>query len=290
MKRSRFQLLPSAIALSMAASLLSGCEAPPQSGPPPAAAETSHLAKVKESGKITMLAVPHQESVFVRTNLDMGPMQRVASAEYFQGIDVEIMAAFAKSLGVDLELRPAVDAAGVPGYGELIPALLRGEGDIIASSFTINEDRKKRIDFSEPYFEVYPAVVTLADSPVTSPEDLEGKSASVIRGTSLERHLERAGFSGDQLVYVEFQFEGFASVIEGEADFTLQDSPTARRVVAQYPELKVACPFSEDRDFYGVGLPQGSDLRGPLNDFLESFRSSGELEAIIARWLKPVES
>lgn len=229
-----------------------------------------------------MLAAPHQESVFVKTNLEAGPMQRLGTTEHFEGVDVDLMAAFAERLGVELMIRPAFGEAGIPAYSALIPALLRGDGDLIASSFTITDERREVIDFSDPYFVVYPAVVVRSDRGIESVSDLAGKTASTVPGTSQERNLKAAGFSEDDLMTVEFQLENYSSVLEGEVDFTVQDSSSAERFVKEYPELEILGPLLDVRESYAVGLPPGSDLAGELNAFLAELEASGELERILA--------
>lgn len=237
----------------------------------------SALAQVRARGKLVMLTVPHQESSFTKTNLDTGPMRQVGTPENFLGIDVDLMAGFADSLGVDLEIRPAVGPDGFPSYAELIPALLDGAGDVIASSFTITAEREEIIDFSKPYFAVYPAVVTRSDSALSSPDDLEGTRPAVLPGTSQASYLRSAGFAEDDILFVEFQLETYMAVIDGQADFTLQDSATAESLVEEHEELRIAFPFSDKEDHYGFGVAPGSDLRQALDHYLASLAASGEL-------------
>ncbi len=238
----------------------------------------SALARVKEKGKLVILTVPHQENSFTKTNLGTGPMKLSGTREDFQGIDIDIMGAFADHLGVELEIRPTVGPEGIPGYEHLIPALGRGDGDIIASSFTITKEREEIIDFSTPYFFVYRAVVTRTDQGLSSAEDLKGKKAVILPGTSQENHLRKAGFSESDILFVEFSLETYSSVLEGLADFTLQDSPSAERVVQDYPELMIAFPFDDQEDQYGFGVAQGSDLLPALDEFLAEMKASGKLE------------
>ncbi|MCB1035814.1 MAG: amino acid ABC transporter substrate-binding protein [Acidobacteria bacterium] len=276
--RSLLSLIPAMLLLAL------GCQAAPESGT--ATAPESHLARIKERGKLTILCVPHQESIFARTNLEKGPMRPVGTSEYFEGADIDIMSAFAGHLGVELEVRPAIGEGGIPGYRDLIPALLKGDGDVIASSFSITEERKEKIDFSDPYFTIYPAVLVLADGPIRTLDDLAGKTASTLPGSSQEEHLRAAGFSVENgnLVLKEFQFENTSALLEGEVDFTVQDSTSADRLVAEYPELRIVGPLADVRENYGYGIPKGSDLAGELNSFLAEIKDNGELERILAQY------
>ena len=60
------------------------------------------------------------------------------------GIDVEICDAIAAKLGKTMEIE---DVA----FDSLIPEVVSGKADIGAGGITVTEDRKKSIDFTDPY-------------------------------------------------------------------------------------------------------------------------------------------
>jgi len=132
------------------------------------------LADVKARGKLVLVCFPNQDIPFVEVNLDVMREKNLKLAEMhdpsqYMGLDVDVMKGFAKSLGVRLELRPYTT-----DFGELIPALGRGEGDLIADSLTITQDRRKVVDFSEPYFEGGESIVERSAATISSPADLVG--------------------------------------------------------------------------------------------------------------------
>ena len=63
------------------------------------------------------------------------------------GIDVEIMAAVAKSMDKELVIEDM-------NFDSLIPAVQSGKIDIIAAGLTVTEARKEEIDFSDDYVAV----------------------------------------------------------------------------------------------------------------------------------------
>ena len=77
----------------------------------------------------------------------------------------------------------------------LIPALLAGEGDLIAANLTVTPEREHQVDFSEPYLEgVKEVVVTGPTSPaLTTLEDLAGKEVWTRRSSSYWGSLEALG-------------------------------------------------------------------------------------------------
>ena len=84
------------------------------------------------------------------------------------GVTYEYMQAFEASLQKrqgPKQPRPTVYFIPV-SRDRLIPALLAGEGDLIAANLTVTPERKRQVDFSEPYLEdVKEVVVTGPGSP-----------------------------------------------------------------------------------------------------------------------------
>ena len=75
---------------------------------------------------------------------------------------------------------------------ELIPALLRGRGDLAAGILTITPERQEQVDFGAPFFRnVAEIVVTGPASPaLASIEELAGKKLFVRRSSSYWVHVE----------------------------------------------------------------------------------------------------
>ncbi len=233
-----------------------------------------HLEEVRSNGKLVMLCWPHQESQFVRRMVEeLG----AEGLDRFAGIDVELMEAFADHLGVELEVRPVT-----AGFGRLLPTLLDGEGDLVASSLTITEERRRLVEFSVPYFEVKGIVLARRDSGISSIEDLRGKVAAAVPGSSHEERIRALGYEDLRFhAAIDFTLESYQAVAYGEADFTLVDSGSVSRVMPKYSELRkrlhIAFEFPQP-ETYGIALRKGSDLLPVLDAFLEGKRARGELE------------
>ena len=229
------------------------------------------LKDIKKRGKLIMLCFPHQESIFIRTKTEVG-------LGHYDGIDYDLMKGFAEYLGVSLEVLPVK-----PSFAELIPALLEGKGDIIASSFSITPERKEKVDFSNPYFELRVAVLVGKTSNINSVDDLIGKVGSTVKGSSQEEIMKN--IEGIKRIHhVTFTRWNYDAVSEKKADFTLVDEPSTWKVLPEYPELKVAFILpSEDK--YGFAVTPGSDLREHLNRYIDEIKRSGKLEKIIQQYM-----
>lgn len=235
-------------------------------------------------GMLTMIAFPAIDEPFVSPNLEAGTMPRRGGIDRFQGIDVDLMAAFAASQGVDLEIL----VLEKPGYGSLIRALIDGRGDVIASAFTITVDRDREVDFSQAYFQVHPVIVSRRDAGIERLEDLVGKTAVGIVGSRQSQRVRT--LPGVVAVEeVEFQTEIFADLVDGEADFALMESASARFALRMHPRLEIAFSLP-DSESYGVAVREGSRLKPLLDAFLERMDASGEHARILERWLGTSET
>ncbi|NJL30034.1 MAG: amino acid ABC transporter substrate-binding protein [Thermoanaerobaculia bacterium] len=278
---SRFSLIAALIALLPTVTAHAGEQPVDRSQTEVRSAGGSHVAAIKERGKLVMLCFPSMESAFSRPNLEHGPTHRIGTAEDFEGIDVELSAALARRLGVALEIR----TLDTPGYGPLIPALVEGKVDLVASSLSITPERSAKVDFSVPYFSVYRAVVARKGSAIAAPSDLAGKKAAVIPGSSHHEILRRLDFDDANVYPVEFSAEYFTAVDDGEADFAVADSTTIDRNLKHFPRLEVAFRLPGE-DHYGIAVPKGSDLLAELDALIEEAKASGELALIIGSELE----
>src|SRR5262249_6863464 len=148
-------------------------------------------------------------------------------------------------LGVALEIQP------VANLNDLIPGVLAGKGDILASGFSITKEREKIISFSEPYFPVIVMVIVQKDSKIAGLADLKGKKGSVVPGSSKEEKLKT--IPGAIPYHVEKSTEHYDAVADGKADFALIDSPSWLANEESFPKLKLGFQLP-GVEYYGYGI------------------------------------
>lgn len=263
---------------SIACLVVTACSSSPQ----------TDVEQIKARGSLIMLSAPHQENPFVHTRVDVGAMPDEGTAAQFAGVDVELMKGFAETLGVELKVRPALGESGLPSYSALIPDLLAGEGDLIASSLSITPSRIEVVSFSVPYFSVVPVVVTRQGSEISSTDDLPGRLAGAIAGSSHEEILLGMGFEKSSIRYSDFALENYLDVAEGRVDFIIVDSNSAARFMLQFDELQIACEVS-GRDDYGVAIRPESDLKPLLDEYLAQQRESGRVLELLEQFEPQVD-
>lgn len=245
----------------------------------PALSSARDVQEILASGKLVMLTFPNQESAFTSIDTTQGPMPEVGRSGHFLGIDVELVQAFADSMGVDLEIRPVSE----PRFAALIPDLLSNRGDLIASSFSITPERREIVDFSDPYFSIHAVLVARNDSGIQGPESLHELIGTAVDGSSHAARMVRMGLDKSMIIEVDFLLETYGLVTDGDADFTIADSSNPVTRTESYPDLEVVYEFPDNED-YGFALPKGSDLTPFINQFLKESRANGLLEQILAKY------
>ncbi len=232
-----------------------------------------------EDGLLMVIIFPVLGEPFIAPNLEAGVLPWRGSSEHFQGIDIDLMTGFAAELGVEVEFMRLKE----PGFGGLLPALVAGQGDAVASALTITAERDKIVDFSQPYFEISTVVMTRPGTEVRSIADLEGKTGIGVRGSRPITLLRRHGFTGT-VMDADFQTGAYAEVVDGQVDFAIMESASAMAAIANYADLEVAYTLP-GRESYGIAVGEGSALRPLLNAYLDRIKANGTLDEILDRHL-----
>ncbi|ASK62905.1 glutamine ABC transporter substrate-binding protein [Virgibacillus phasianinus] len=200
----------------------------------------------------------------------------------YKGIDVDLINAIAEDQGFEIELSP-MDFSGI------IPALQAGELDIAIAGMSITDDRKKVVNFSDPYFEAgLSLVVADGNSEITSLEDLKGKTVAVKKGTTganfAEENKDKYGYD---IVQVNDSTSMFQEVANGTSDALIEDYPVISYAIAQ-SDLKLQLVGDRlNGDNYGIAVLKGEndELLKKINDGLAALKESGKYDEILSTYL-----
>ena len=102
----------------------------------------------------------------------------------YKGIDVELLDAIAKEEKFEYELKPM-------DFNGIIPGLTANQLDGAIAGMSITDERKQSLDFSDGYFVSGLSLVVNKDNTTINGEnDLNGKSASIKKGTAGAKFAE----------------------------------------------------------------------------------------------------
>jgi polar amino acid transport system substrate-binding protein len=198
-----------------------------------------------------------------------------------EGFDIDMVKAVTKAIfGDETKYQPKVITAA-----QRIPALQKGEVDLVARNMTINCDRWTQIAFSSEYYHSGQKILVRKGSKATKLADLKGQKVCAPIGTSSMDNLIKlapqaipVGADSHTGCLVLFQQSAVAAIT---GDDTVLAGLAAQDPYAFVPAQQV---FTDEP--YGLGIPaKNVDLVRFVNAKLDDMRSNGEWTAIYNRWL-----
>ncbi len=194
------------------------------------------------------------------------------------GIDVEIAEALAEKLGMTLEIE---DIA----FDSIIPEIDSGKADIGLAGMTVNEDRLKNVDFSDPYTTASQVIIVKDESDITGPDDLEGKSIGVQLGTTGDIYASDYEETGSTIERYSKGFEAVQAMMQGKIDAVVIDLEPAKVFVEENEGIKILDEALTVEE-YAIAVKKGNtELLDKINTALSELKESGELQKIIDKYI-----
>lgn len=199
------------------------------------------------------------------------------------GIDPDIAQKIADKLGVELEISDI-------SFDSCIPAINSGKADFVAAGMTVTEDRKKNVDFSDPYYNAGQAIIVPVDSDITKKEDLEGKKVGVQTGTTGDTYCTDEDGSSEVKIGNENVsrytkgMDAVSDLMNGRIDAVVIDNFPAQKLVEKNPDKIKVLDDPLTTEEYAIACPKGSELVDTINEVLKDLKDSGELDEIISKY------
>ncbi|SMY03387.1 amino acid ABC transporter substrate-binding protein, PAAT family [Brevibacterium sp. 239c] len=188
------------------------------------------------------------------------------------GFDIEIAKMVAAQLGFSPDQIKYTETVSANRE----PFLQQGNVDMIVATYTINDERKKVVDFAGPYYIAGQDLLVAKDSDIAGPDDLDGKKVCSVDGSTPAQNIEEK-YTKAELVAYDTYSKCVTDLQSGSVDAVTTDDAILRGYAKQYEgEFKVVGkPFTEEP--YGVGLPKGDDaMRDAVNDALQKGMDDGD--------------
>ena len=237
---------------------------------------TAVAGETKEAGADAAGTEAAGGTLVMATNAEFPPYE-YREGDNVVGIDVEIGEAIAKSMGMELKVE---DMA----FDSIIVAVDAGKADVGLAGLTVTEDRLMNVNFSDPYTTATQVVIVKEDSPITSPNDLEGKKVGVQLGTTGDQY---AGDIKDATVErYNKGFEAVQAMTQGKIDAVIIDREPAKVFVEQNEGIKMLDEAYTEEEYAIAIKKDNEDLLKKVNTALEDLKSSGELQKILDKYIK----
>jgi ABC-type amino acid transport/signal transduction systems, periplasmic component/domain len=195
------------------------------------------------------------------------------------GFDIELVEAVAQKMGKKVEWT-SIDFKG------LIPGLLAKRFDMAVSAIYITDERRKVVDFTDPY---YPGglvmLVKKDNTTINGPEDLGGKKVSVQVGTKSVAYLQEK-FPKVERVEVEKNQEMFSLVEIGRVDAAVTGKPAAKLFAKSRPTVKVIDKQLTVEE-YGMAVRKDlPELTKELNAAIAKVKADGTYDKLVQKWFE----
>ena len=203
------------------------------------------------------------------------PFSWVEKDGTLKGFDIDIAMALCEEIGAECVLVPQ-------DWDGIIPALLARKYDAIIASMSITEERKKKVAFSEKYYNTPAKFARKKGSGITiSKAGLKGKTVGVQRATTHDNFI--TGEFGDSVEIKRYgtQDEAYLDAIAGRVDLLLADSIAMDDGFLKTDKGKgweFVEPGYSDPKYFGVGA--GIAVR----------KSDGELAKLFSLAIKVIRS
>ncbi len=210
------------------------------------------------------------------------PFSYVEPSGELAGFDIDIAKALGKAMGAEITL-VAQDWDGI------IPALLAKKYDAIIASMSITEERKKKVAFSNKYYNT-PAKFVCKKGAIDSfsREAIKGKSVGVQRATIHDKYLTDNYGKDVKVKRYGTQDEAYLDIVAGRIDMLLADSIALSDGFLKKEEGKdyqFIGPDLSDPKWFGNGAgiairKEDKDLVALFNKAIDTIRADGTYKAI----------
>ena len=240
------------------------------------AAADSTLARIQERG-----------SLILGTSGNMPSMSQVDAGGKVTGFDIDLARVMAGMMSVKLETR-------VMPFGELLPALEKGDVDMVVSNLTITPARNLRAAFVGPYMVSGKCIVTkdeaMAKAEQSTDLNTPDTRLAVLAGSTSE-DFARELFPEATVIEVEDYVRGAELVKGDEASGLLTDYPICLATLKNNPEAGFVSVFSLlTYEPIGIALPANdAQFINWTENFLERMDGTSGLKELSRRWFGAIE-
>jgi membrane-bound lytic murein transglycosylase F len=232
------------------------------------------LEEIVKSGYIRVLTRNNDTSFFIYRGHRMG-------------FDYELGKRLAQHLGI------RVDMIITGGWSEMVPSLLKGEGDVIAAELTVTPERQKEVLFAEPWGKTREVVVWKDGAPpVRKLEDLAGKEVHVRKRSTYADSLAKLNETLKPpaiIKYVPEEWETdtiLQNVSKGAILYTIADSVLADIHTAYFDNLNIGPAISDERDLAWAVRPGDIRLKLQIDQVMRELRRKPDFNMLRKKYFE----
>ncbi len=217
----------------------------------------------KDDGKFT-----------IATNAAFEPFEFVDDDGEFAGFDMEMAQYIADYLGEELVVENMA-------FDGVVTAVATGKVDAGIACITINDERKKTVNFSNAYYATSQAIVVASNSDITDVDALNGTDIGVQLGTTGDI------FVSDYVDCTVHQYnngtEAGMDLQNGKIDAIVIDADPAAKIAANFGFVVLEKPLTDEE--IGIAVSKdNTELLKKIDAAVEQMKAEGKYEELLKKY------
>ena len=236
--------------------------------------------KAKSTGDESLKKVKDKGEFVLGLDDAFAPMGYRNEKNEIVGFDIDLAKEVTSRMGVKLKLQPIA-------WDSKDQELNSGNIDCIWNGMSIDAEKEKAMNLSEPYMKNRMVLMVLKDSGYTSKADLKGKKVGVQNGSTAQGILEKSDFAKTAGEIIGYDDNLTACMdLEGKGvDALLIDEIYANHYIAQKKNYVVLEDGSLADEEYAIGFRKADQkLRDEVQKTLSEMKADGKLAEISTKW------
>ena len=250
---------------------------------------TQSSAAQSSAAEETVASNGEAQTLVVGTNAEFPPFEYLGDDGEPEGFDIALIKAIGEKLGMNVEVQNMEFDSLVAAIGSKI--------DVAIAGMTIDEERQKTVDFSDPYYDAVQYVIVSADSDVAAKgadaamADLEGLTIGCQLGTTGNFVIEDDIANATAQTYNK-AVDAVNDLINGKIDAVIIDKNPAEVFADKFAGQVVAIDgnqFGFSIEQYAIALPKNSELKDQINQALADLKADGTFDALVSEYIGSAE-
>lgn len=240
-------------------------------------------AKTSSEPANSLEVVEERGTLVIATTGDYRPFTYLDTDNELTGYDIEWGKAIAEKMGVEAKFETGE-------FAGLIPGLTQGKFDLVMSSVHINEDRKKSVDFSDPYaMDGAVVLVKKGKFNLAGPEDIDGLIIGVNSGSNWEKLVEEIGGYKELKTYPGPN-ESLADLLNERVDGVVMGQAAAASYIKNSPnggEIEISgSPLERGEESVIVAAIQkdSAELQEAINEAIKALKEDGTYDKLAEKY------
>ena len=268
------------LALTMCTAMLTACgggNSTTTSSTGSAAPAPTTSAATSEAGADEGYKLVKEGTLTMATNAQFPPYEYYDGKDII-GIDADIAKAIADKMGLELKIEDME-------FDSIITAVSTGKADLGLAGMTVDPDRQKNVDFSDPYATGVQVIIVKEDSTIAKPDDLKGKKIGVQLSTTGDIYATD-DFGKDSVVQYNKGSDAVMALTQGQVDAVIIDNEPAKSFVEANKGLKILDTKYATENYAACIAKDNTGLTKAVNKALAELKADGTLQKIVDKYIK----